>query len=104
VQFLSYSQEREALYWAGSVSGLARVGIMDQGSTEVVFERPAIAVGPLMVVPTATGDEVTVFIQTAAQPPVWELWTLDAQHEGRVVGRYLGNRFAVIAGATTSSK
>jgi hypothetical protein len=35
---------------------------------------------------------------------VWELWTLDAQHEGRVVGRYLGNRFAVIAGATTSSK
>jgi hypothetical protein len=117
VQFVTYSASLRTLFCAGTTRyGHAIVAILDQKTGEVtrkVFEKKATAVGPLMYVPNARGDQLTVYVQTAVSPaPVWELWSLSLSlpTEGLQsdvmnavkVATYEGGDYQFFAGATAT--
>ena len=106
VQFVSYSHSLKTLFCAGTSGGEAHVAVMDDRSgvvTKRIFSKKATAVGPLMYVPNSRDNQLLVYVQTAVQPAVWELWSLTLQ--GQVVSpvlvnTYEGDNYTFFAGAT----
>ena len=121
VRFVTYAQSISTLFCAGITRTKAEVAVFDERTGTVgtrIFERSAIAVGPLMYVPNGDveSDQLIVYVQTDDQPvPVWEMWSINVYipsftnntrsvAEAKLVSTYWGLSFEEFAAATTTTK
>lgn len=106
VQFVTYAHSLKTLFCAGMKGSEAHVSVIDERTgtvTKSVYSKKATAVGPLMYVPNAADNQLTVYVQTSVQPAVWELWSIKTTGAGAaLVNTYEGDNFTFFAGATVT--
>lgn len=114
VQFVAYAPTMKALACAGMNSQGAQVAYLDETTGKIgrsLFQTNAVAVGPLVSVPTVyidgtPTDKLLVYVKTANTPvPQWDLWSITLTPQGSssefiTVETYRGHNFEFFAAAT----